>query len=1127
MSGARRALMLVSVLAAMMTGSINGASAQTATTVQDIVYGANGARASGSVLVSWNTFTTVDGQTMPAGSTSTMIGAGGLLTIALAPNAGSTPLGTYYTAIFRLSDGTTSREYWVIPVTVPGGGPATLAAIRDEVLSGGLAMRTAPNPYMARAIIATTVPLVPTPEAGSVTVPTAALTALTATISYVPVTGGTMTGPLVLPADPVNTNQAADKHYVDTSAAATAAGLGQKVSLLPTASQAVAQPSGTSFSIDGAYASTTFSGTGTSSQSVITSANTIASPTIGGYVQLTNTLNCFESGFDLGNNGTSAVGWSGCALDNDTEESATRGISQLHAGDFSHFAQGDTAAFYTYLTAFGGAVASSDEAVTHTVEHTNQIGYYSGVIATGGTTGSNLLTTNSFTCQGYCATLDNNQFADGGILLDMSKGASTATLASEGTALNGMYYTLASGTVTPSTAWGNIIPSTCTNNGNGFWQNYTSTTCNVTLGTSPASPGNFIAGQDIFLSGPFEEEAAVVTVGSPSGGVQSITFNTRYAWNSANGNTNAALVMQGGPGGQSIVAAGAVNSWPVAYPVVGATSPTQVFFSNCISGYCNGIVGSGNIIQLSSTNLFNAGATVTRTGNVVTLTAAVPGYRIYLLPIGASVVLSGFTPSDLNGTFTVTSNSEDANNFSVTWAQNGTNEASTAFGAVSQAPVAIAFYPSAFITGTNNGVAGNAQLATNTIPFATGDTVVGAPTSEFQNAGLNVYIGQNTPIDGSRASQGIMVNDGGPSQLARAYAALNKPANGVAGNMFYVNGSYADDFYFGYRPANNGSILFVQGNEPVSANAKAYNIFADNGSPGSAGTFSFNPLTGGFSLSGNLAASSIKATAAASAFAAGSTVGGILPCLQNGTNCPAGIGSVTAAQLPAATVLTQGAVLLPTGAITNILGAAAMLPGSIAINSSTCALGGTCTITAAPPSEIKYYPAAVCDGGTAYASGLTRYDNQQPQAGCVLPASSALGYLAFNAASTLPQYAEATVATPTYWTGTSLYIKFYSLAITGTATWYVQTACTNDGSVIGTSSFGTAVSIISTVSSISGAGVTTAVLSGIATPGTNGCTAGTTLPGSLLTYRIYRSATDTAAGNVNLLGITMVTGRSQ
>jgi len=40
-------------------------------------------------------------------------------------------MGSYYTAIFHLNDGTTSREYWVVPVTVPGGGPATLAEINN------------------------------------------------------------------------------------------------------------------------------------------------------------------------------------------------------------------------------------------------------------------------------------------------------------------------------------------------------------------------------------------------------------------------------------------------------------------------------------------------------------------------------------------------------------------------------------------------------------------------------------------------------------------------------------------------------------------------------------------------------------------------------------------------------------------------------------------------------------------------------------------------------------------------------------------------------------------------------------------------------------------------------------
>ena len=62
---------------------------------------------------------------------------------------------------------------------------------------------------------------------------------------YVRTTGDTMTGPLILPGDPVATNAAADKHYVDTSVQQVASGLGQKVSLLPQTTQVVAQPVGT------------------------------------------------------------------------------------------------------------------------------------------------------------------------------------------------------------------------------------------------------------------------------------------------------------------------------------------------------------------------------------------------------------------------------------------------------------------------------------------------------------------------------------------------------------------------------------------------------------------------------------------------------------------------------------------------------------------------------------------------------------------------------------------------------------------------------------------------------------------------------------------------------------------
>ncbi len=40
-------------------------------------------------------------------------------------------------------------------------------------------------------------------------------------------------------------------------------------------------------------------------------------------------------------------------------------------------------------------------------------------------------------------------------------------------------------------------------------------------------------------------------------------------------------------------------------------------------------------------------------------------------------------------------------------------------------------------------------------------------------------------------------------------------------------------------------------------------------------------------------------------------------------------------------------------------------------------------VVAAPAADVKYVPAGVSDGGAAYAGGLTRYDNNEPQSGSV------------------------------------------------------------------------------------------------------------------------------------------------
>ena len=211
-----------------------GMRAQVAlTTVQDTVYNSGGVPTGGTVLVSWSAFTSAGGSAIPAGTTSAAIAAGGALTVALAPNQGAMPIGSYYTAVFHLTDGTTSRQFWVVPA-VATGGTVKLAAIETTVLPTSVAMQTVNKAYVDNAIVKALTGVAPD----------------SAATPYVLKPGDAMTGPLVLPGDPVSALQAADKNYVDTSVAQLAGGGSTKVSTVPTASQTVAQPAGTALEVN-------------------------------------------------------------------------------------------------------------------------------------------------------------------------------------------------------------------------------------------------------------------------------------------------------------------------------------------------------------------------------------------------------------------------------------------------------------------------------------------------------------------------------------------------------------------------------------------------------------------------------------------------------------------------------------------------------------------------------------------------------------------------------------------------------------------------------------------------------------------------------------------------------------
>ena len=204
--------------------------------ISDTVYYANGATAAGTVLVSWPAFTTAAGLSVPKGSTAIVLGAGGRLNLSLAPNAGATPAGTYYTVVYHLSDGSTSREYWAVPVS---SGLLSLGAVRSNALPTSIAIQTVSKQYVDQAIARAALGLSPSVTATPQD-----------TSGYVLKSGDTMTGALTLPGDPVSSLQAATKNYVDTSAAALQAGLSQKVSTAPVSTQTVTQPAGTQLQVN-------------------------------------------------------------------------------------------------------------------------------------------------------------------------------------------------------------------------------------------------------------------------------------------------------------------------------------------------------------------------------------------------------------------------------------------------------------------------------------------------------------------------------------------------------------------------------------------------------------------------------------------------------------------------------------------------------------------------------------------------------------------------------------------------------------------------------------------------------------------------------------------------------------
>ena len=272
------------------------------TTVSDSVYLADGSTAQGTLIISWPAFVTTGGTAVAAGTTNVTLGANGALSVALVPNAGATPAGVYYTVVYQLGPGQVKSESWVVPTNSPANlatvrmtpGPGLAAQpVSIQYVNSELATKADDSAVVhlngAETISGTktfaSAPTVPAPTSTGQVTNKAYVDQSVANVgagNYLSTAGGTMSGPITLPSNPVAPLQASTKQYVDagflgkadlvsgvvpanelgtgtatagscllgngTWGACGSGGGSGNVSTTPAASQNVAQPAGTQFS---------------------------------------------------------------------------------------------------------------------------------------------------------------------------------------------------------------------------------------------------------------------------------------------------------------------------------------------------------------------------------------------------------------------------------------------------------------------------------------------------------------------------------------------------------------------------------------------------------------------------------------------------------------------------------------------------------------------------------------------------------------------------------------------------------------------------------------------------------------------------------------------------------------
>jgi trimeric autotransporter adhesin len=790
-------MLLLAIPGAMTVMKVSAAAQATSgsaiatTQVTDTIYRADGTPASGMVIVNWQAFTTASGQAVPSGSVSATI-TGGALSLQLVPNAGSTPMGTYYTAVYHLDDGSVSREFWVVPVSQ---FPVLVNAIRSTVLPTSVAMQTVSKSYVDTAIAAAVSghPLDSSP--------------------YVLKAGDTMTGALMLPGDPTATNEAADKHYVDVNIAAAAGGLGQKVSTLPIATQTVTQPVGTQLQVNNLngdeYASQYVTGLGNNGI-----ANALASSDCASGCNLkvehsyTSPENYFASTWNSGNGGThmedsrngqrrdtflnptSPLGNgedAGQVIDVTTTRSSTAEFAAGGSGEPSSFG---LVIKHEGLTGGSNLFPQSIENVPYFKTNYNAV----NETGTYNTMGQHVLNSGVINCYGVGDCLIGSQFinASGGFRDEADEGAHPMDLqiredsavfqgvCSQGCTTGSTVVTVAASSAAGTQGEGRylidknpakIITAGVLTGGSGQVGGGPGPTASFSGTNFPVSV--FLATAQTITSQANNVAPGTVTVAIATSGVAAGFATNTAAVPGSSGvacvadepfsvaphnyematytvvdgthlqmtlnkvHRSGATIAFGGLCGfgleQTVDTAGAIRQ---VFPVIGSFSATGLYYA----GGLTSIVGLQNnnsaflnvSLQIAAIARNNGAVAVTTAGN---------------LPVdvnGLTMTISGVADQSYNGSFTVTSTGPNT----FTYAQTGANSTSTG-GTAAKLTGGYVLYPMAEVLGVFDAAAksvdGQLTLAPNTAAWAANDPVEEPHYYQERVFADITFVGQTTP----------------------------------------------------------------------------------------------------------------------------------------------------------------------------------------------------------------------------------------------------------------------------------------------------------------------------------------------------------------------------------------------